>query len=45
MENIFSQFIDKLLKIGAVEYLLRNVKFKMCPALFYVSSPCFPNIF
>ena len=29
MENIFSQFIDKFLKIEVVEYLIHNVKFKL----------------
>ena len=45
MENIFSQFIDKFLKIEVVEYLIHNVKFKLWPALFYVNSLCFPNVF
>ena len=34
----FSQFIDKLLKIEEVEYLIHYVKFKMWQALFYVNS-------
>ena len=29
MEKIFSQFIDKYLKIEEVEYLIHSVKFKM----------------
>ena len=29
MENIFSQFTDKFLKIEEVEYLIHYVKFKM----------------
>ena len=29
MENIFSQFIDNLLKIEEVDYLIHYVKFKM----------------
>ena len=41
----FSQFINKFLKLEEVEYLIHNVKFKMRPALFYVNSLCFPNIF
>ena len=45
MEKIFFQFIDKYLKIEEVEYLIHYVKFKMWPALFYVNSLCFPNIF
>ena len=44
-KTYFSQFIDKFLKIEEVEYLIHYVKFKMWPALFYVSSLCFPNIF
>ena len=43
-KTYFSQFIDKFLKIEEVEHLLHYVKFKMLPALFYVSSLCFPNI-
>ena len=39
-KTYFSQFIDKLLKIEEVEYLIHNVKFNMWPALFYVSSIC-----
>ena len=45
MEKIFSQFIDKYLKIEEVEYLIHYVKFKMWLALFYVNYLCFPNIF
>ena len=45
MEDYFSQFIDKSLKIEEVEYLIHYAKFKMWPALFYVSSLSFPNIF
>ena len=45
MENIFSQFVDKYLKIEKVEYLIHYVKLKMWPALFYVNSLCFLNIF
>ena len=45
MENIFSQFIDKYLEIEEVEYLIHYIKFKMWPALFYVNTLCFPNIF
>ena len=45
MEKIFSQFIDKYLKIEELEYLIHYVKFKKLPALFYVNSLCFPNIF
>ena len=41
----FSQFIDKLLKIEEVEYLIQYVKFKMWQALSYANSLCFPNIF
>ena len=44
-KTYFPQFIDKLLKIEEVKYLIYYVKFKMWPALFYVSSLCFPNIF
>ena len=44
-KTYFSQFIDKFLKIEEVEYLIHYVKFKMWPALFYVNSLCFPNIF
>ena len=44
-ENILFQFIDKFLKIEEVEYLIHYVRFKMWPALFYVSSLCFPSIF
>ena len=44
-ENILFQFIDKFLKIEEVEYLIHYVKFKMWPALFYVSFLFFPNIF
>ena len=43
-KTYFSQFIDKFLKTEEVEHLLHYVKFKMLPALFYVSSLCFPNI-
>ena len=39
-KTYFSQFIDKLLKIEEVEYLIHDVKFNMWPALFYVSSIC-----
>ena len=45
MKRYFSQFIDKFLKIEAVEYLIHYVKFKMWPALFYVNSLYFSNIF
>ena len=45
MENMFSQFIDNLLKIEDVDYLIHYVKFKMRPALFYVDPLCFSNIF
>ena len=45
MENIFSQFIDNLLKIEEVDYLIHYVKFKMWPALFYVDPLCFSKIF
>ena len=45
MKTYFSQFIDKFLKIEEVEYLIHYVKFKMWPALFYVSFLFFPNIF
>ena len=38
----FSQFIEKFLKIE--EDLIHYVKFKIWPALFYVSSLCFLNI-
>ena len=38
MEKIFSQFIDKYLKIEQVEYLFHYFKFKMWLALFYVNS-------
>ena len=44
-KTYFSQFIDKFLKIEEVEYLIHYVKFKMWPALFYVSFLFFPNIF
>ena len=44
-KRYFSQFIDKYLKIEEVKYLIHYVKFKMWPALFYVNSLCFPNIF
>ena len=44
-KTFFSQFIDKYLKIEEVEYLIHYVKFKMWPALFYVDSLCFSNIF
>ena len=44
-KTYFSQFIDKFLKIEEVEYLSNYVEFKMWPALFYVDSLCFPNIF
>ena len=37
-KTYFSQFVDKFLKIEEVEYLIRYVKFKMWPALFYVNS-------
>ena len=45
MKRYFSQFIDKFLKIEAVEYLIHYVKFKMWSVLFYVNSFCFPDIF
>ena len=45
MEKIFSQFIDKYLKIEEVEYLIHSVKFKMWLALLHVNYLCFPNIF
>ena len=41
----FFQFIDKYLKIEEVEYLIHYVKLKMWPALFYVNSLFFLNIF
>ena len=44
-KTYFYQFIDKCLKIEEVEYLIHYVRLKMWPALFYVNSPCFPNIF
>ena len=44
-KTFFSQFIDKYLKIEEVEYLIHYVKFKTWPALFYVDSLCFSNIF
>ena len=44
-KTYFSQFINKYLQIEEVEYLIHYVKFKMRPALFYVNSLCFPNIF
>ena len=44
-KTYFSQLIDKFLKSEEVEYLIHYVKFKMWPALFYVSSLCFHNIF
>ena len=44
-KTYFSQFTDKFLKIEEVEYLIHYVKFKMWPALLYVNSICFPNIF
>ena len=37
----FSQFIDKFLKIEAVEYLIHYVKFKMWSVLFYLNSQQF----
>ena len=40
-KTYFSQFIEKFLKIEEVEYLIHYVKFKMCPALFYVNSQHF----
>ena len=45
MEIMFSQFIDKLLWIEKMEYLIHYVKFKMWLALFSVNFLCFPNIF
>ena len=45
MEKFFSKFIDKFLKIEEVEYLIHYGKFKVLPALFYVNSLCFPNMF
>ena len=45
MEKIFSQFIDKYLKIEEVEYLIHSAKFKMWLALLHVNYLCFPNIF
>ena len=45
MEDYFSQFIDKFLKTEEVKYLIQYAKFKMEPALFYVPSLSFPNIF
>ena len=44
-KSYFSQFTDKFFKIEEVEYLIHYVKFNMWPALFYVNSLCFPNIF
>ena len=44
-KSYFSQFIDKYSKIEEVEYLIHYVKFKIWPALFYVNSLCFLNIF
>ena len=44
-KTYFSQLIDKFLKSEEVEYLIHYVKFKMWPALFYVSFLCFHNIF
>ena len=44
-KSYFSEFIDKYLNIEEVKYLIHCVKFKMWPALFYVNSPCFLNIF
>ena len=40
-KTYFSQFIDKHLKIEEVEHLIHYVKFKICPALFYVNYLCF----
>ena len=44
-KRYFSQFFDKYLKIGEVKYLTHDVKFKVCPVLFYVNALCFPNFF
>ena len=44
-KTYFSPFIDKFLKIEEVEYLIRYAKFKMWPALIYLNSLSFPNIF
>ena len=44
-KTYFSKFIDKFLKIEEVEYLIHYAKFKVWPALFYVNSLCFPNMF
>ena len=44
-KTLFSQFIDNFLKLEEVEYLIHYVKFKMWPALFYVNSLYFSNIF
>ena len=45
-KTCFSQFIDKLLKIEELEYLIHYVKFKMWPALLYVYKlPVSPSIF
>ena len=44
-KTYFSQFIDKFLKTEEVEYLIHYVKLKMWPALFYVNSLLFLNIF
>ena len=35
---LFSQFINKYLKIEEVKYLIHYVKFKICLALFYINS-------
>ena len=45
MEIFFPKFIDKFLKIEEVEYLIHNARSKVWPALFYVNSLCFSNIF
>ena len=44
-KTYFSQFIDKFLNNEELEYLIHYVKFEIWPALFYVNSLCFPNIF
>ena len=44
-KTYFSQFIDKFLQIEEVEYLIHYVNIKLWPALFYVNSLCFSNIF
>ena len=39
MKNSFSQFIfiDKYVKIKEIVYLIHDVKFEMCPAIFYMN--------